>query len=60
MSKIPIHHDDNFKGVTIIGAGIIGICCAISLLERGVKVRIVDRQGPAEAASYGNAGVISP
>ena len=46
--------------VTIIGAGIVGICCALSLLERGVRVRVLDKQGPAEAASYGNAGVISP
>lgn len=46
--------------VTIIGAGIVGICSALSLLERGVSVRLIDRAGPAEGASYGNAGVISP
>ena len=46
--------------VTIIGAGIVGICSALSLLERGASVRIIDRTGPAEATSYGNAGVISP
>ncbi|MEM7041670.1 MAG: FAD-binding oxidoreductase [Pseudomonadota bacterium] len=46
--------------VTIIGAGIVGICSALSLLERGVAVRLIDRARPAEAASYGNAGVISP
>ena len=46
--------------VTIIGAGIVGICSALSLLERGVAVRLIDRAGPAEGASYGNAGVISP
>ena len=46
--------------VTIIGAGIVGICSALSLLERGASVRLIDRAGPAEGASYGNAGVISP
>lgn len=46
--------------VTIIGAGIVGICSALSLLERGIRVRLIDRAGPAEGASYGNAGVISP
>lgn len=46
--------------VTIIGAGIVGICSALSLLERGIPVRLIDRAGPAEGASYGNAGVISP
>ncbi len=46
--------------VTVVGAGIVGICCALSLLERGVRVRVLDKAGPAEATSYGNAGVISP
>lgn len=46
--------------VTILGAGIVGVCCALSALERGLSVTIVDRLGPGEATSYGNAGVISP
>ncbi|MEM6309162.1 MAG: FAD-binding oxidoreductase [Pseudomonadota bacterium] len=46
--------------VTIIGAGIVGICCALSLLERGVKVRLIDRGEPGQETSFGNAGVISP
>ena len=46
--------------VTIIGAGIVGICCALSLQERGVKVRVIDRGEPGQETSFGNAGVISP
>ncbi len=46
--------------VTVIGAGIVGLCCALSLLERGAAVRVLDKAEPADAASYGNAGVISP
>lgn len=46
--------------IVIIGAGIIGVCCALSLQERGFCVRLVDKNQPGEAASYGNAGVISP
>jgi len=46
--------------VTILGAGIVGICSALSLLDRDITVRLIDRAGPAEGASYGNAGVISP
>ena len=42
--------------VTIIGAGIIGVCCGLSLLEKGYSVTIIDRTDPGEAASYGNAG----
>ncbi|WP_164661688.1 FAD-binding oxidoreductase [Tropicibacter sp. Alg240-R139] len=46
--------------VTIIGAGIVGICCALSLQERGVQVRLIDRGEPGQETSFGNAGVVSP
>ena len=46
--------------VTILGAGIVGISTALSLTERGFKVAVVDRNPPAEGASYGNAGSLSP
>lgn len=46
--------------VTIIGAGIVGICTAISLRERGFTVRLIDRGEPGQETSFGNAGVISP
>lgn len=46
--------------VTIVGAGIVGVCCALALLENGRTVRIVDQAKPGEGASHGNAGVISP
>ena len=46
--------------VTIIGDGIVGICTAISLIEKGVEVLLIDRNEPAEGASHGNAGVVSP
>jgi D-amino-acid dehydrogenase len=46
--------------VTIIGAGIVGICCALSLQEHGSKVRLIDRGAPGQETSFGNAGVISP
>ncbi len=46
--------------VTILGAGIVGIATALSLTERGFKVALIDRSPPAEGASYGNAGSLSP
>ncbi len=46
--------------VTIIGAGIVGICCALSLQERGIPVRLLDRGDPGQETSFGNAGVVSP
>lgn len=48
------------KDVTIIGGGIIGVCCAISLLKRDFSVRILEKSQIENAASYGNAGVVSP
>lgn len=48
------------KDVTVLGAGIVGICSALSLAERGLKVRLIDRDDPGQATSFGNAGVISP
>jgi len=47
-------------GTIVIGAGIVGICCGLSLLEKGEAVTIIDRDAPGQGASYGNAGVISP
>ena len=46
--------------VTIVRGGIIGICSALSLQERGIKVRLIDRESPGQTTSFGNAGVISP
>lgn len=46
--------------VIIIGAGIVGICTALSLRERGFAVRLLDRGAPGQETSFGNAGVISP
>ncbi|WP_308442981.1 FAD-dependent oxidoreductase [Jannaschia sp. AI_61] len=46
--------------MTVLGAGIVGICTALSLAERGVPVRVIDRGPPGQATSFGNAGVISP
>ncbi len=48
------------KQVVVIGAGIVGICTSLSLLERGFEVKLIDRDLPVEGASHGNAGVISP
>lgn len=51
---------NNPDQVTIVGAGIVGICCALSLLDRGIPVRLIDRGAPGQQTSFGNAGVISP
>ena len=47
------------RSVTVLGAGIVGICCALELQRRGLQVRLVDRRGPGEETSAGNAGILS-
>ena len=47
--------------VTVIGAGIVGVCTAWSLAEAGCEVTVVERnRGVAQETSYGNAGMVAP
>ncbi len=45
--------------VTVLGAGIVGISCALELQRRGYQVTLLDRRGPGEETSAGNAGILS-
>ncbi len=45
--------------VAVIGAGIVGISCALHLQHAGFKVILIDRLGPGEATSLGNAGILA-
>ena len=47
------------KEITVIGAGIVGICCACYLQRSGFAVTLVDREELAMQTSFGNAGGIS-
>nr|WP_314526393.1 FAD-dependent oxidoreductase [uncultured Pseudomonas sp.] len=42
--------------IVVVGAGIIGVACALQLARQGQQVRVVDPQEPGMGASYGNAG----
>ena len=42
----------------VLGAGMIGVSVALHLQSRGRSVALLDRRGPAEETSYGNAGMI--
>jgi len=47
--------------VAVVGAGIVGVCTAWSLRQRGFEVTVFERRGGvAQEASFGNAGVIAP
>ena len=36
------------RDATVIGAGIVGVCCALYLQRAGLKVRLIDRGAPGE------------
>jgi len=42
--------------VVVIGGGVVGLCCAVSLVERGVEVTVLER-GPDGATHTGWAGL---
>ena len=46
--------------VAVIGAGIVGTVCACYLRRENRDVALIDRAGPGEATSFGNAGGIGP
>ena len=47
------------KKVSIIGAGIVGLCSGYHLLKKGHEVTFFDKNEPGSGASYGNAGSFS-
>ena len=57
-----MNEDTNLKSsVGVIGAGIQGVCISLSLIKKGFKVTLIDRDDPGKnSASYGNAGHFSP
>ncbi|CAH1665743.1 NAD(P)/FAD-dependent oxidoreductase [Chelatococcus asaccharovorans] len=44
--------------VVVLGAGIVGISVALHLQKRGRSVVLLDRRGPAQETSFGNAGLV--
>jgi D-amino-acid dehydrogenase len=48
--------------VAVVGAGVVGACCALALARRGLRVALIEPGPPggAQAASHGNGGWISP
>lgn len=44
------------RHVAVVGAGVVGTCCALYLRREGFDVTLIDRASPGEACSFGNAG----
>lgn len=51
---------DGPRHVTVIGAGIVGICTASWLIRSGFDVTVLDEGEPGMRCSFGNAGGICP
>jgi len=48
----------NGRSLHIVGAGIIGVACALRLQLHGYRVTLIDPNDPGMGCSYGNAGII--
>ena len=46
------------SNAVIVGAGIVGVCCAYALQRAGFTVTLIEKDEPGRAASYGNSGSI--
>lgn len=45
--------------IVVVGAGMVGVSTAIWLQRFGHRVVLIDKDGPAAGASFGNAGIIA-
>ena len=46
------------SNAVVVGAGIVGVCCAYALRRAGFDVTLIEKDEPGRAASYGNSGSI--
>ena len=46
------------RQTVVLGAGMVGVCIAWHLRQRGYDVTLVDRLQPGRETSFGNAGII--
>lgn len=51
---------ENRSDVLVIGAGVIGICAAHYLIERGCRVTVIDKGEVGSGCSQANAGLVVP
>lgn len=52
--------DRSQSDVLILGGGVIGLACALYLLERGASVRVLEQGLPGSGSSHGNCGTVTP
>ena len=54
-------NDSKAQHIAVVGAGIVGVSCALHLQRLGASVSLIDRSEPGsvDAASYGNCGILA-
>ena len=48
------------QSIAIVGAGIVGLSCALELADRGTFVTLFEKQWPPRGASWAAAGMLAP
>lgn len=51
--------DKQSDQIFVLGAGVVGLACAVELQHRGFSVSLIDANAPGGGCSYGNAGIIA-
>ena len=57
-TSCPNHRHEASMQIAVIGAGIVGVSCALHLQREGHAVTLLDPRAPGTATSFGNAGGI--
>lgn len=55
-----LHDKASPQSIAVIGAGIIGLSCALELADRGRDVTIFEKAWPPRGASWAAAGMLAP
>ena len=50
----------SLESIVVIGAGIVGLSCAIELADRDLRVSLFDKTWPPRGASWAAAGMLAP
>ena len=48
------------QSIAIVGAGIVGLACALEMADRGARVTLFEKQWPPRGASWAAAGMLAP
>lgn len=58
LSENNLNQSENTH-IAVLGAGIIGLSCALHLQKEGYKVTLIDQDEPGLGTSFGNAGLFA-